>query len=203
LSVPTAAWTIRDVGPYVPSFIIDVSGAGGSDLATIGTAPPTATATSAVQDACGPTVQDLPFSEASYPSSQIGPTSLRVHLVHACANPDAGATCPTVQVLGTVYDLTLKNVLPGASGTAMGELTATMDLREIAPLFTQLGTNPTGDTVCNALASLMPGTSCTACPTDQAAYCLTLSATHISAVLADDLGVTPVVEANIASSCLN
>ena len=88
-----------------------------------------------------------------------------------------------VAVQGTIYDLALKDVLPNADGTPseVGELAATMDFRELYPLFTLI-IDPTPEKVCTQLESSFSA-PCIACPNDGEPFCLT--------VKANSLGATP------------
>src|SRR5262249_53268561 len=133
--------------------------------------------TEVVQDLCSPTY-DIPIG-GTYPSSTMGPMEVELHLLNA---GDAG-TADDVQVTAKVTGLAFNNILPnGTTKQDTGELLATMDFRELAPLFTKLGHPPTWQTICDQLSS----TPCQACA-DGNPSCLSAHATNpVNPVGADD-----------------
>lgn len=192
----------NDIADFVPSFILKIGDSGDASV-TIGAAQTEATPADAVQDLCTPTPA-VGFSHEGSASSEIAPSVMRVHIANANATPP-------VQVTGNVYDLKLTNVLPNGSTPATGgTFEATMDFRELYPLFTQLLT-PTPDNVCSTLhdnytspTCMDPSceVSCQPCPTaDAAPYCLTVKAEGVGAVEAPGLTLTPVDEATRPSTC--
>jgi len=158
-----------DIGPYIPTFLIKVEGSGNELDVTL------TIAANGAQDPCNKTVHVS--TTATYPTAQIGPVDFDVRL----ENDDPSDNNPGVEARATAYDFTLTNILPGAGGE--GVLQATMDAREIYPLFTLLGDNATPDDLCAELADQTNGAAmCQPCPTDGEAYCLTLKSSRLEAV---------------------
>jgi len=189
LSVPADRWTEpagigSDIGNFVPNFIIEVSSVSdGSLQANLGTADD-----NGAQDLCNPTTSIT--GTAQPPSVQIGPAEVPLRIVDA----DHG-----VVVTAMAHDFTLTNILPDGDVMATeGELSATVDARELYPLFYLL-TNPTPDVVCSALLSF--GAACSACPGDGAAYCLSLKAVRLGATELTGTNLQPVDAASLDSSC--
>ena len=158
-----------DVGPYIPVFLIKVEGAGNELDVTITTA-----AADGKQDPCNKTIHV--DATAMYPALTIGPAEFKVRLI----NDDPTDNKPGVEVYATAHDFTLTDVLPGGDGN--GSLSATMDAREIYPLFTLLGDGATPDDLCAELADQTNNVAtCQPCPTDDEPYCLTLKAARVEA----------------------
>lgn len=100
----------------------------------------------------------------------IGPTEFPLHIQHVDE---------PIAVNGMIYGFSISNVLPkGNTLSEEGELVATMDFRDIYPLFTLI-INPTPDSVCTALEESFG--SCQPCPNDQGPYCLTVKAIYLGA----------------------
>jgi hypothetical protein len=188
LTVPENNWISPEgigpeIGPHVPSFMMMVnSGTSSSVEVTVTSADATG-----AQEMCTPTTM-APTTAGPYPDVQIGPFDFPVHL----KTQDG-----SVHVNATIMGMTMKNVLPGAEPAEDGEVVATLDMREIWPMFTILMAE-NGDDVCTALESF--GAPCQACPSDSQVYCLTieailLGATEVSAP------VTPVDAATLPATC--
>lgn len=179
LSVPEDNWIDPqgigpEIGPHVPSFLMRVD-AGTSDSVSLTLTSADATG---AQEMCTPTTTVAATTGGPYPGVQIGPVDFPVHLKNQ-NDP--------VQVNATIRGLTITNVLPGAAPAEEGELMATMDMREIYPMFTLL-TNPDPDSVCNALESFEA--PCEPC-TDGQLYCLTITAILLGATETTS-AITPV-----------
>jgi len=157
-----------DIGPYIPTFLVKVEGSGNEIDATL------TIAAGGKQDPCNKTVHV--DAKAAYPSATLGPVDFGVRLV----NDDPSDSNPGVEVYAQAYDFTLTDILPGAGG--VGVLQATMDAREIFPLFTLLGEGATADDLCDELMKQTSGAAeCQPCPKDGKAYCLTLKSSRLEA----------------------
>jgi hypothetical protein len=185
LTIPRNNWTEprdvgRDIGDFVPQFAIEVvSASSGSLTVNLGTAR------EAVQDTCNVT------QPVSGTSSQLGPVNFPIHLVH---------TNGEVKVNATAYNLTISNVLPGDSPATTGQLTTTMDMRELYPMFTLIP-DPTPDSVCMALTMIEE--TCEPCPEDGATYCLSIKAERAGAVEAPGFSLEPVSADSLSPDCAN
>ena len=186
LEVPEAKWTEPpgigvEISGFVPQFLVQVQGASGSDVEVL-----LGTGSMAEQESCGPT--QTVTASSSYPSMQIGPVDHPIYVRHATED---------IEVAATAYDLTLTDVLPGG-GSATGELVATMDMRELYPLFTLLIT-PTPETVCTALSMSSAMVPCEYCG-DGEPFCLTIKAEGVVAE-PSDLTVQPIDAGALDASC--
>jgi hypothetical protein len=156
-----------DIDDFVPRFLLHADSGAPEDFG-VTVAPGKETGE---QDLCSAT--RVLRATSSPPSSTLGPSEYSLFIQHV-SEP--------VSVVGTVYDLTMKNVLPdGDRISEVGEFSATMDFRDLYPLFTLI-VNPTPEAVCTTLEDSY-GVPCTACPNDGGPYCLT--------VKANGLGATP------------
>lgn len=196
LTVPVNNWATPrnvggEIGAYVPQFVIAVDSRMGN-VANLSLG----TASAGMQDMCGPTAAATTAATAVYPQSQIGPINLPMHLIKT--NPDTGAQEAIVHA--TAYNFTLSNALPGDGNAKDGQLDATMDIREIYPMFTQLSADPTPEKVCNALESGFEA-PCQACPSDGQVWCLSLQALGLEAALAN-LTLQP-VDPSVVTSDVN
>ena len=202
----------KDVENVMPAFLFQVSQGMGSDLnVRIGTAKkikddnnkPTGFGD---QDLCTPTI-DLTIPAGKFPSSQMGPFNVPLHLFYDAATP--ADTSDDVQVTATVTGLEFTDVLPAMPGATDGvetsALKASMNVTEIAPLFTALGTTghpPSTDTVCNELQkATMVG--CLACPSGGTSTCFSAVAQYIVAIDAPGVTVKPVDLATRPDTCKN
>jgi hypothetical protein len=185
LEIPRNNWTEprdvgRDIGDFVPQFALEVvSDSGGSLAVNLGTAR------GGTQDTCTATQQ------VSATSAQLGPLNLPIHLVHTNAD---------VRVNATAYNLTMRNVLPGDSPATMGELTTTMDMRELYPMFTLIP-EPSPDNVCMALTMIEE--TCEPCPTDGATYCLSIKAERAGAVENPSFSLESISAGSLSPDCAN
>jgi hypothetical protein len=172
----------QDIDDFVPNFLLRVDGdAPDAFDVTLGTADATG-----VQDGCNMT--SVLGATASPPGVTIGPDRFPLHVQHVDE---------PIAVDGTIYDLTIKDVLPdGDAPSVNGELTATMDFRELYPLFTLL-VDPTPETVCAAF-EMTYTTTCAPCPNDGEPFCLTVKANTLGAVPSDS-AIEPV--AAVDPSC--
>jgi hypothetical protein len=153
----------KDIGPYVPGFLLHVDSATGNEVGvTVGTVP---AAGPDEQDPCTAT-QAITGMSAAAPSISIGPTDFTSYLVNG-----------DYAVNAHIRGLQFSNVLPGGTD---GTLTATLDFREVVNLLTLLAT-PDPNTACTALEQSGDAT-CEPCPQDGQPYCLTIVATPVEAV---------------------
>jgi hypothetical protein len=197
-----------DIDYFVPSFLLEVSGASVDTLSvTIGAAQADATVDTAVQDLCGPT-QTVVFSGGGYPKSELTPDAMRVHIKNT---PSGGAP---VQATGSVYGFTMTDALPETGSTTTGgKFKATMDLRELYQLFTELGPTVSPENVCEILKDQFTPVGCESdptcwvacgpCPNDSAPYCFTVEAEDIGAVEAPNLSIVEVTEASRPATCVD
>ena len=187
--MPDANWAEprgvgREFGSFVPHFLLEVKDASADTLDVL----MATTEVTGTQDLCNPT-RRVEAIAAPYPNVQVGPVDLSVNL----QNKD-------VAVNATMHDLTLTNILPeGETPAEQGELTAVMDFRQVAPLFTLLA-DPTADNVCAALQDGF-GASCEPCRFDNEAYCLTLKAVRLGADELTGVAVQVVEADSLDPSC--
>lgn len=155
----------QEIDGFVPVFWLKVEGSAPEAFdVTLATAT-----LDGVQDDCNPT-QVVPAS-AEPPNVTIGPTDFPLRIQHIDE---------PIVVQGTIYDLTITNILPDGDVLAEeGEFVGTMDFRETYELFTLLVT-PTPEAVCNTFF-MNYEIPCEPCPTDQEPYCLTLKAVRLGA----------------------
>jgi len=193
-----------DIENVMPVFMFQMTATNGKDMtAKIGTAPKLVDAMgnptngALTQDTCSPTLE-LPVSGATYPDSVIGPTTMDIHLVKK------GSGIPDVHVTAKVTNLQFTNVLPGAAMMEDNKeysLKATMDIKDIAPLFTSLGNPSTTDAVCGELKD--QGSPCQACPGTGTMTCLSARADFLTAVDAPGMSVATVDLASRPATCKN
>ena len=171
-----------DIGGYVPQFLIGIEAGSGSDLMVTLT-----TATLGVQDMCNVTTE-VSASGANYPKIDVLAPSFPMRIMDS----ETGKPVPS-----TAHNLELKDLLPGNSGTASGELDATVDVAELYSLF-HLIPNATKESVCSTFASY--NVSCETCASNGQPYCLTLQATQIAATSAP-APIQKVTASDIAPTC--
>jgi hypothetical protein len=182
LSIGDRSWTeprgvIGDIKDYVPEFIFEVHGDSPTSFDVT-----TATAHADVQDPCTVT-GTLPGS-----ANAIGPADFPLRIKHLRED---------IVVQATLHDLSFVQALPtGGVASATGTFSATLDARDVAPLFTQIDSDPTADDLCVALAQLSPPVACQACPHDGATYCLTLEAEKIGATESAGTTIEPITKPN-------
>jgi len=155
----------REINDFVPSFLLRVDGdAPDAFDVTIGTAD-----LAGEQDPCNPT--NVFGATASPPAMMLGPTQYSLFIKH---NVDP------VAVESTIHDLTMKDVLPdGDTPSSVGEFSATMDFRELHPLFTIL-VDPTPEQVCTLFEDNY-SSPCMPCPNDGEPFCVTVKAIGLGA----------------------
>jgi hypothetical protein len=165
LSIGERSWrepqgAINDIKDYVPQFLLEVQGESSESFEVL-----TATGKDDQQDPCNPTAS-LPGS-----GNTIGPAEFPLRIKHLRED---------IVVDATLYDWTLTQALPeGGVVSEAGSFSATLDGRDVAPLFTQIDSDPTPDELCAALEQLSPPAPCQACPHDDEVYCLTLTAEKV------------------------
>lgn len=193
LEVPSGNWTEprgigRDIGPFVPRFLIRVDGASDGTIdVTLGTA----VRETETQEMCNPThpVQGSIDAEMNV---QIGPTDFPVHLKH---------TTEPIQVNATIREISFTNVLPSDGQTeGQGQLIAVMDFREVIDLFTLLAV-PEPMAACNALESTFDA-PCEACPQDDESFCLSLTAEELVAA-ESTIDMQDVAASSLGAECEN
>ena len=191
LVIPEQAWAEpaamgEEVGAFVPAFTLQVEGSSGDTIdLTIGTADAEGT-----QEECNPTTTTT-SEPAKYPEVQIGPIDLPIYL----RNDEGGVSVNT-----KAYNLTISNVLPeGDSAADEGELSAIMDVRETAELFTRLFSR-TPDAVCDAVESVEA--SCDPCPKDDEPYCVAIKAVGIGATELADADWKPIEAGDVSEACV-
>jgi hypothetical protein len=156
----------QEIDDFVPNFLFRVDGESPDSFrVTMATAHE-----DGMQDACNKT-SELDAT-ATLPDTMIGPAEFPLHIQHVNE---------PIAVDGTIYNFTIKDVLPdGDTLSTTGELTATMDFRELYPLFTLL-VDPTPESVCSAF-EMSYSAPCEPCPNDGEAFCLTVKANTLGAV---------------------
>ncbi len=188
LSIPETSWIEPDpriggeIAPFVPDFVLRVDAAADPTMsAAVGTSK------AGAQDTCNLTL--TVSGSSAYPNGTLSAQTYPMHIHDA----DHDVTVNT-----TVYNLQFKNVLPnGLTTSTTGEFSATLDAREIYPLFYKLiGATP--DAVCTALGQY--DANCQACPNDGGVYCLPLKAIGVGAV-ESSAAFTDVAEADLDASC--
>lgn len=187
LDIPAANWVQppgvgRDIGDFVPQFLIGIqNGPSGHMAITLGAAG------EGVQDRCSPTTQ-VTTSGASYPGVQIVAPEFPIRIVH----PSQPVTVNT-----TIRDFSITDVLPGDAPAKEGQVTATIDIAEVYPLFTLIP-NVTKEAVCTQLEAF--GAACAVCAFNGQPFCLTIQAVELGAS-PSSTPVDPVSPGDIASSC--
>jgi hypothetical protein len=162
------------------------------------------TTDNAAQDTCGPTSSAI-ISSSGAGKSTISIPQMKMHVINS------GAT-PPLQVTADVFDLKFTDILPnGSAPSTTGTLEATMDFKQLYILFASLGPTRDAASVCQALSEHYTLSSCMdesckvkcePCPNASASdtpTCLTVQATGIGAVQADNLTVTPIT--SVAATC--
>jgi hypothetical protein len=152
------------LGSYVPQILLGVEGGSGDDLVIT-----LATAQEGAQDECTPTAQ-VPASGAEYPNSTIASHTLLMHIVSK--DPDHPG-----QLLTTVHDVVLKDILPGLASMATAEFDATVDLAEFFAMLGQAGGSK--EDFCSALETT--DSPCEVCPFNGERFCWSLQAVGIGA----------------------
>jgi hypothetical protein len=194
-----------DIENVMPVFMFQMTTTSGKDMtAKIGTAPKLVdqmgnpVAGTLTQDPCTPSIE-VPVSGAAYPSSVIGPANMDIHLVSKASDP---GPADDVQVTAKVTGLTFTNILPtGAEPTETFALDATMDIKDIAPLFTSLGHPASTEAVCGELEK--QGSPCQACAGTGTMTCLSAKAQLIVAVDAPGMSVATVDLSSRPATCKN
>lgn len=201
----------KDVENVMPHFLFQVTSTGGNNVSVrMSVAPKVKDDAGMVlpeikQDPCSPTY-DIPSSGTA---AHLGPMDVDLHLVNTVKASD---TTDDLQVTATVYDLEFTSVFPadGKAWTAdqianedyPGELRATMDFRQLAPLFNVLyhpedNTPPTAAEICDQL----PDTAaCQAC-SDGEVTCLSARAIFLHAEDHPGLTVDSVTKESRPSTC--
>jgi len=180
LSIGDRNWTeprgvITDIKDYVPQFFFEVHGDSATSFDVT-----TATGHGDVQDPCTVT-GTLPGS-----GNAIGPADFPLRIKHLRED---------IVVQATLHNLSFVQALPtGGTASVTGAFSATLDARDVAPLFTQIDADPTADDLCSTLAQLSPPVDCQACPQDGALYCLTLKAEKIGATESAGTTIEPITK---------
>lgn len=189
LRVPNGSWTEprgvgRDIGPFVPGFLIRVDDASGQKVdVTVGTVN-----AEDEQEPCNPTTQIEGTSE-EFPAVEFGPVQFPVYLVNG-----------EVVVNAKIHDLAFANLLPDETAESeVGVLTAVMDFREVAGMFTLLP-RPDPDLACAASEDGLMA-PCEPCPNDDAEYCLSLKAEELGASEYEGPKMKEIAAADLGPEC--
>ncbi len=215
LSIKKGDWAVpRGVGAdlfgVAPAFMFDIQGSGSNQTTTLGYG--TATMLDAdknpvalppeqiKQDACGPTTTATVGADGSVTVPQ-----MKLHVINA-------SQTPPLQVTADVFNLKFSNVFPnGGTTSTSGTLEATMDFKQLYILFASLGPTRDAASVCQALSEHYTLSTCMddsckvkcePCPNASATdtpTCLTVQATDLGAILADDHTVSPIT--SVGASC--
>ena len=216
LTTTNSNWTkprgiAKDVENVMPHFLFQVTSAGGNNVKVLMSVAPK------VKDADGKVLEDMITQDPCSPThefsssgiaAQLGPEDLKLHLVNTVKLEDPN---DDLSVTAMVKGLEFKNIFPadGKAWTAdqianedyPGELNATMDFRELAPLFNVLyhpdGAPPTPKEICDQLPDTA---SCADCG-DGSITCLSAQASLLHAEDHPGLTVTPVTEASRPATC--
>jgi hypothetical protein len=219
LSIKKGDWAVpRGVGAdlfgVAPAFMFDVQGSDSALTTTLGYGPGTimdstmtpiaVTTDNAAQDACGPTSSAMVASSGGGKST-ISIQQMKMHVINS------GVT-PPLQVTADVFNLKFTDVLPnGSTPSTTGKLDATMDFKQLYILFASLGPTRDAASVCQALSDHYTPSSCTddsckvkcqPCPNAAAGdtpTCLSVQATGVGAVQADNLAVNPIT--SVGTNC--
>ena len=190
LDIPSTSWSEpagvgRDIGEFVPQFLITLERASGDTYdALLGTAE------AGVQNTCNPTTR-VEAVARPYPNVEIVAREFPMYLRHVRED---------VVVTATIRDLSLRNILPdGAALAEEGQLTALVDARELYPLFTLIP-QPSAAAVCAALAAF--DAPCGPCATDDEPFCLALEAVRLGAIELE-IPVAPVAADTLDPACLD
>lgn len=207
LTTDNRSWTkpkgiAKDVENVMPHFLFKATDAGGGNVKILmGVAPKVKDANMMVlpqinQDMCSPTHEYTSTGIAA----QLGPDDLKLHLVNTVKLEDPN---DDLSVTAMVKGLTFKNIFPPdgkAWSPAMvsededypGFLSATMDFRELAPLFNVLyhtdGSPPTPKEICDQLPTTAMCQDCG----DGSVTCLYAEASLLHAEDHPEVTVTPV-----------
>ena len=159
-----------EIGGYVPLFAFEIRGVDGTDLDVL-----MGTADGNEQDKCNKTESFEGVVDPN-PDFIIGPGEF-----------EAIITGEESKVIATVHDLTISGTFTGqGTGFAENVLTATVDFRDIAELFTLL-TDPTADKICETAPNM--GFECEECPFDGQTYCISLKAQNFKATQIEGLSI--------------
>lgn len=190
LTAPDDRTLTKQLAKFIPNFLLRVESAT-SDRVKLTIAPAVKQTTPPKQDVCNVTVE-ASAAVSSYPKIQIGPTDLPLYVTNA---PE-GETPVTARIV--VREFSLSDVLPnGSAESETGKFSALVDLREVAPLLTNMeGLSP--QQVCNVIKSNYTA-ECTRCP-DSEVLCLSFQADDLGATAAN-VDVMPMSDSDLGSSC--
>jgi hypothetical protein len=200
----------KDVENVMPHFLFHVTSTGGSNVnVTMAVAPKVKDSMGVVlpevsQDLCSPTY-DIQSSGAA---AQLGPMDVNLHLVNTVDRDDPS---DDLQVTAKVSGLAFKSLFPAngqtfpqdqvADETYPGDLKATMDFRELAPLFNVLyhpdGAPPTAAEICDQLPDQAECQDCG----DGSISCLTAHAIELHAEDSPSITVQSVDATSRPASC--
>jgi hypothetical protein len=167
---------INDIKDYVPQFLLEVQGESPDEFEVL-----MASGKDDQQDPCNPT------ASLSGSGNAVGPGEFLLRIEHLRED---------IVVQATLHDWTLTEALPvGGTVSETGLFSATLDGRDVAPLFTQIDSDPTPDELCAALEQLSPPAPCEACPHDGEVYCLTLTAENVGLTEVTGTTITEIDEA--------
>lgn len=182
IDIPQNNWTDprgigSEIGAYVPAFFLRFGeSADGEVELLLGSGDPGADE----QNPCSSTIS-IKLESPDTPN-EFGPVTLEAQLTST-----AGGT--TATVTANIYDLTFKDIFPVDGKTSKdGVLTAVVDFREMAPLFTLLPDGMrTAENVCAGLQQSFsaPCEPCSYTGGDDEPFCLEMTAMGLGAVDTD------------------
>lgn len=193
VSIDTNSWNRptadvgSEVGAYVPTFLLSFGASSDGEVEVLlGLGSPGST----TQNLCNGTASfTLPSPDTP---NEIGPLTVSTQITHTDEDDEANSMTANANI----YDLTMVDViLSDEEDRPQGTFEATVDIREIAMLFSILvpdaaERNP--DSVCTGL--MTAGAECQPCDHtsgDGESYCLTLGAILVAAEEVDDLDLEP------------
>lgn len=190
LTAPDDRTLTKQLARFIPNFLLKVKSTT-ADKVQLTVAPAIKQTQPPKQDACNVTVE-ASATVSAYPKIQIGPMDLPLYVTNA---PEGG-TPVTARVV--VREFSLSDVLPkGGTESEAGTFSALVDLREVAPLLTNMeGLTP--PQVCNVIKSNY-NAQCAPCP-DSEVLCLLFQADDLGAIAAD-IDVKAVADSDLLPSC--
>ena len=180
----------RELAKFIPNFLLKVHSAT-SDQVLLTIAPAVKQTTPPEQDLCTVTVE-ASATVSSYPKIQIGPMDIPLYVTNA---PEGKASV-TARIV--VREFSLSDILPnGGTVPENGAFSALVDIREVAPLLTNMaGLSP--QEVCSVIKDSF-ATDCVPCP-DSQVLCLSFQAEDLGATDADTK-VKSISDSDLVPSC--
>jgi hypothetical protein len=190
LTKPSNWVAAQQFAEFIPNFLLKVNGASENKVAITVASAKKGTDTPE-QDLCNVTV-DVRATVSSYPSIQIGPMELPLHVT----NSPEGKPSVTAQV--TVHEFSLSDVLPnGNAPSEAAKFSALVDARDVVSLINVLKGQPP-EAVCTTMQSTF-ATDCVPCP-DSQVLCLLLEAEQFDTSEVE-IEVKSTTESDLDPSC--